>query len=464
MAGLFDTLSLGSRSLQTYRKAIDTAGHNLANVNTPGYTRQRLVVESVAVSGDNGSVGMGAEATRIVRLQNEFSQKQLQAEASLEGSLQVKDEALRQTLGALQETIDRTAEGGTSTSGISQKLGDFFNSLQNLSSNPASMPERTVALQKAQELAAKFNQVDQRLGDLERDLNTRISADVTKANTLLTQIADLNKRIAGEEAAGAGFANDLRDSRQTKIEDLAKIMRFDAIELDNGTLNVVAGGQTLVDGISVTGTLETFDAGEAGLQVRVAGQPGALPLSGGSIEGAIAVRDGQLAQTRAELNNLAALIISEVNAVHQAGFGLNGGTGEALFTGDNASNIAVNKTLLNNPALFQASDVDGEAGNNATLLALIGLERKAHAAFGGLTFAGRHTQTVTRLAQDVATARVDLQDQQTVTRFVRAQRDSVSAVSLDEEMANLVMFQKAFQASAKLISMTDEMLATIIQM
>jgi flagellar hook-associated protein 1 FlgK len=464
MAGLFDTLALGSRSLQTYRKAIDTAGHNLANVNTPGYTRQRLVVESISGVGDTGAAGGGAEATRIVGLRNEFAQKQLRIEASMEGSLEVRDEALRQTLTALQETIDRTSEGGTSTNGISQRLNEFFGAVQSLSTNPSSIPDRQVFLQKAQDLAAKFNLVDQRLAGLGDDLNTRLNSEVARANDLMTQIAGLNQRITGEEAGYAGSANDLRDTRQAKIEELARIIKLDAVEQANGSVNIVADGQVLVDGITIPGALETFDPGNANPLVRISGQAAPLAIGSGAIEGILAVRDGELARVRDEVNGLATLFISEVNAVHETGFGLDGTTGAPFFNGTNASDIAVNRDLLANSSLLQASDVVGDVGNNAKILALTQLETKAHPSLGGQSFIGKHIQTVATLAQELVTARTNLEDQQSMTRFVQSQRDSVSAVSLDEEMANLVMFQKAFQASAKLISMTDEMLTTIIGM
>jgi flagellar hook-associated protein 1 len=464
MAGLFDTLALGSRSLQTYRKAIDTTGHNLANVNTPGYTRQRLVVESVTNDSDIGAAGSGAEATRIVGLRNEFAQKQLQVESSLEGSLEIKDEALRQALTALQENIDRTSEGGTSTNGISQDLTDFFASVQNLSLTPGSDTDRAALLQKAVDLAAKFNDTDRRLGDLEKSLNERVTGEVANANTLLGQIAELNQKIAIEENGSDSIANDLRDTRQSRIEDLARIVKLEAVEQANGTTNIIVGGQTLVDGIEVAGTLETFSSADSKLLVRVSDQEAPLNLGAGILEGAISARDGQLDRVRGEINDLAATIITEVNAVHSTGFGKEGTTGAAFFTGTNASDIGVNRELVRKPSLLQASSVADAEGNNTKILALVDLEKASHAALGGKTFFDKYAQTVSTLGHEVASARTDLEDQQAMTRLVKGQRDSVSAVSVDEEMANMVMFQKAFQASAKLISMTDEMLATIIGM
>ena len=463
MAGLFDTLNLGSRSLSTYRKAIDVTGHNLANVNTEGYTRQRLQIGTTTTDGGPfGPLGNGSDAVQITRLYSRATEKQLQTEASIHGSLDAKHDALEQALVFLQESIDRNGANGTTTKGLSQGLSDFFTAAQNVATNPGSIEQRQVFLQKAKELATKFNTTDSRLETLQAGINDRISSEVTEANSLLQEIAKLNEAIVGEEALSTGFANDLRDTRQLKMEELAKLVKFDAAEQENGAINISVAGNLLVDGREVADSLETFDAGGGNLQVRVAGQAAAAALTGGSIYGSIAVRDGELANIRSQVDLLASTFISEVNAVHRTGFGLEGTTGADFFTGTNAGDIAVNAGLT--ASSFQASGVAGQAGNNTIAKAIASLSDSKHAALNGLSFSGKQAQTIASLGQDVASAKSELADQQTISQFVRDQRDSVSGVSIDEEMTNLIMFQNAFQASAKLISMTDEMLATIIEM
>ena len=470
MAGLFDTLALGSRSLTTYRKAIDTTGHNLSNVHTPGYTRQRLEIESTTVDGGTqGAIGTGSDSVRVMRLQNEFAERQIQVEVSVEGSLSTRQETLEQALTSLQETINRSGANGTSTNGISQGLSEFFNAAQGLTTDPDSIPDRQVLLQKAQELATKFNTVDGRLASLTGAVNEQIQSEVEKVNSLATEISSLNRAIVSEEALSDGYANDLRDSRQAKMEELSKLVKIETTEQADGSMNISVAGNLLVDGRDVVNTLETFtpagfDPADGHLMVRVTGQADALALTGGSIEGAISVREGQLTTLRTEINTLAETLISEVNLAHSTGFGLTGTTGANFFTGTNASDIAVNAALLREPALLQASAASGEAGDNTIARAIAELENKAHAALDGQTFSGKQAQTVAWLGQEVSNARAELQDQATISQFIRQQRDSVSGVSVDEEMTNLVMFQKAFQASAKLISMTDEMLATLIEM
>lgn len=464
MAGLFDTLGIGTSSLSAYRKAIDTTGHNLANVNTEGYTRQRLVIAATTTDSDIGTVGSGSEAVRVQRLQNTFIDSQIQVENSVQGSLEARQEALQQSLNSLNETLDRNGSVSASTGGISQGLSDFFASLQSVSTTPAGIPQRQNLLQKAQALAQQFNSTDTRLAQVNDGLNDRIDADVNSVNSLLTQIASLNKKISASESFGDSEANDLRDSRQQKIVELSKLVKVDTAQNESGGVNLTVGGKLLVDGANVVASLETYDTGNGNLLVRSSDDGTPLNITGGSIGGAISVRDNELTNLRGQINLLAATFISELNQAHAAGFGLDGSTGLNLFTGVNAGDIKVNPDLLANPERFAASSVAGEAGNNANLLKMIQLGSATNASLNGLSFANRQAQIVTGLGQDLATANRDVSDQQTIQKFLSTQRDSVSGVSIDEEMANLLLFQKAFQASAKLISMTDEMLNTIIQM
>ena len=464
MAGLFDTLHLGSRSLTTYRQAIDTTGHNLANVHTPGFTRQRVEIESVANPTDPlGEAGAGSEAVRIIRLHNTFLDRQALMEGSVEGELQQREDLLRQGLASLNETVSQSS-GGTGAASLSEGLGDFFNALQSASTNPASIAERQVLLQKAQALATRFNQVDGRLENLEGMINESVHTGVAQVNSLLTDVARLNEQILVQEGTTGASANSLRDARQGKLEELAKLVRIEAPEQPSGAVNVLIGGQLMVEAQTVSATLEAYDPGDGRLLIGVAGEGTSLALGSGLLQGAIQVRDGELATLRGNVNELAGLLISEVNAAHAQGFSLTGSTGANFFTGSDASDIQVNIDLLGNPALVQGSGVAGAAGDNQVFLAMAQLNGKAHGTLGGVTFLQKHLQTVAWMGQEVSNNSAALQDQKVVQDFLSRQRNAISGVSIDEEMSNLVMFQKAFQASAKLISMTDEMLATIIAM
>ncbi len=474
MLGLFGILNLGTRSLSAQRQGVEVAGQNLANVNNPAYARQRVqLATSVTTIGESGPQGSGVDAVAIVHMRSAILDNQIQAEGSVRGSLESQQLALQYAQASLGAQIDRLAsgaEGAAAASGVGgghsvgAGLSDLFAAFQSLSSNPTSMAERQTLLMKASTLASQFNQIDQRLGNLRLSLNDSINADVGAANGILSTIAELNRNISQIEAMSSGQANDLRDARQQQIELLSKYVKVDVTNGANNMLNISVDGTALVTDISVTDTLDSYDAGAGQVLVRAATGGNTLDVTGGSIHGTIEARDVAVATLQSGINDLASLLITEVNAAHTAGFGLGGTTGENFFNGTTAADIAVNSTLLNDPSLLQAAGVTGAPGDNQVALSLAQLADKKHASLNGQSFAQGYGQAVAGLGQALSSVNTQLSDQQAVENMLLRQRDSLGGVSLDEEMADLTKFQKAFAASARLITTVDEMLDTLVNM
>ena len=467
-------MNLGAQSLQVQRQGVEVSGHNLANVNNPAYARQRLRIQtSLPIPTPWGPQGTGAQVTGIQQLRSAIVDGQIQAETSVRGFLDAKQAALQYGQAILGQTIDRQATGpeGSAASlgvggqhGLAESLGDLFSSFQSLSTNPTSLTERQAVLMKAQDLAMQLNQIDTRLGNLNTSLDSSLQTDVSQANELLSQIADYNKQIFASENGAPGSANDLRDLRQQRIEELSRLVNAQATEQPNGAIDVSISGTTMVSGLQVLDTLETYDAGGGQMLVRTATGGAALTLTGGSLQGTIDARDGALKTLRADVNSLASLVITEVNTLHSAGFSLTGSTGAIFFTGTNAADIAVNGTLLNDPALLQAGGVGGAVGDNQVALALAQLANKQNPGLSNRTFSQNYAQTVASLGQSLASVTTEISDQTVVEKMLQRQRDSVSGVSLDEEMTDMIKFQKGFEASAHLITTIDEMLQTVLSM
>ena len=471
MSGLFGTLSLGARSLATQQKGVEIAGHNLANVNNTAYARQRLIIQtSLTIPSSVGIQGTGAEAVAIQQVRNSILDRQIQSEKSITGYWQAQQIALQYGDANLGQEIDTQTDGTSSASsaanlsgGLAGDLTDLFNSFQSVSLDPSSASERKALLAKAEALATRLNEMDARFANLRDWLNASIQDDVSSANELLQNIADFNANISRAEASGYE-ANDLRDLRLQKIEELSKLASVTVAEQSNGTVNVALDGTLLVSGVEVAETLEAYDAGGGRYLVRAETAGTALTLTGGSIQGTIEARDGALAALRGDLNTLAATLITQVNTIHSTGFSLTGTTGAAFFTGTGAGDIALNATLSGNPALFQAAGVANAAGDNQVVLALAQLANTSIAALGGRTFSQAYARTVSDFGNALASVNDEVSDQETVEQMLQKQRSSVSGVSLDEEMVDLVKFQKAFSTSARLISMVDEMLTEIVNM
>ncbi len=471
MLGLFGTLGLATRSLQAQQQGIETSGHNLANVNNPAYARQRVLIRTNnALPTPLGPVGTGAQVTQIQQIRDTLLDQRITTESSVNGYWAAQQKALQYAQAELGQSIDRQASGAEGAaaagvqSGLAEGLQDLFDAFQSVATNPTSIADRQVLLQKAQTLANRFQTTDQRLGDLHDLLNQQVQDHVGTANELLASIAALNDDILNAEVGGSGVANDLRDLRQQKIETLAQLVRVDATEDTSGAVNLSINGTAMVTGKTVNDTLQAYDPGTGALLIRTTTGGVALPLTSGAIQGSIDARDGALADLRSNLNAEAAQLITAVNTLHGAGFSLTGSSGAPFFAGSTAATMAVNPTLLANPSLVQAAGVSGAVGDNQTALALAQLADTRIAALGNQTLQQSYSQTVAALGESLATANEQVSDQEAVSAMLSQQRASVSGVSLDEEMTDLVKFQKAYVASAKLITTVDEMLDVILSM
>lgn len=471
MLGLFGTLGMGTRSLQAQQRGIETAGHNLANVNNPAYARQRVLLRtSNALPTPIGPIGTGAQVTQVQQIRDALLDQRIATESSVSGYWLAQQKALQYAQASLGQGIDRQASGAEGTAattgaqrGLAEGLQDLFNAFQSVATSPTSIADRQVLLQKAELIASKFNLTDQRLGELRDQLNAQLQDDVTAANGLLSSLAALNDDILNAEVGG-GAANDLRDLRQQKLEALAQLVKVDAVEDSSGSVNISINGTALVTGKTVNDTLEAYDPGTGGLLVRTTTGATALTLTGGAMQGTIDARDGALADLRNDLNTVAAQLITEVNALHTPGYSLTGSTGAAFFTGSSAATMAVNPALTASPALVQAAGISGAVGDNQVALALAQLADKRLAALGNQTFQQDYAQAVSSLGQSLASANEQVSDQEAVAKMLAQQRASVSGVSLDEEMTDLVKFQKAFAASAKLITTVDDLLEAVVNL
>lgn len=471
---LFGALSLANRSLQTQRNGTEVAGHNLANVNTKGYSRQRVAIETaLAVPSEMGPQGTGADAVGIYQLRDALVDRQIVNETSVRGAYESRQRALQFGQAALGQQIDRQATGAEGAAaangvggqhGIAEDMSSLFSAMQSLSTSPTSVSERQVLVIKAQSLATQFNQVSGRLDSLRTSLNESLASDVDQANIALADIAKLNEQIIAAELGTTGKANDLRDIRQKRIEDLATLVRVETTANSNGSVDIAIDGVTLVTGPNVDDTLEAYDAGGGQFLVRTLTGGTALNITSGSMQGTIDARDTELLSLQTDLDTLAGTLISEVNTVHSAGFGLSGTTGENFFTGTDASDIAMNGTLAGDPSMIQASGVSGAVGDNSVIVQMAQLADKQHGALTGQTFLESYGQTVVALGQALNGTNTQLANQQIVESMLLRQRDAVSGVSLDEEMTDLIKFQRGFEASAKLITTIDEMLEIVMNL
>jgi flagellar hook-associated protein 1 FlgK len=462
MSNIYGLLTIGQSALMTQQKAIDITGNNIANVNTPGYSRQRLTIkQNSPVRIDNLTMSTGVTAdVGIQRFYDQFLGAQLNGENENLGRWEAQKQALEKA-----ELMFDDAE----SNGLSNAMSEFWNSWQDLSNNPSGVAERTSLVSAGQYLASTFNQTYNNLQDLQQDIDTHVTNIVGDVNDMVDRIAELNRKVVQVEVTGHN-ANDFRDERDQLVFDLSKLIDIQSFEDGDGNINVMVGnGKPLVDG-TATWDLSTADSG--GVQnvfwessdsttVDITGQ-----LNSGELKGWIYARDDAIEGYLSQLDTLAATIIGQVNPLHAAGTTLDSviTTNVNFFSGSGATDIAVNSAIEANTDLIAAAGSgEGLPGGNSTAVAIANLQSAATMT-GSSTFGAYYDALVGEIGADVQGANFNQAHQTTMVDNLSQYRQEVSGVSLDEEMVNLIQFQQAYNAAAKLITTADEMVDTLMGM
>lgn len=469
---LFGVLNMAAGSMSVEQEATAVSGQNLANVNNPNYSEQTLEVEAATpLQTTIGQEGTGVQSTGITQVWDSLLNSQITAEDSVTGSLNSQQGALQQAEAYLNEELSGSTSSSSATSspdGLTADLSSFFDALQSLTTNPSSIPDRQAVIQSAQQVAQQFNSVSTGLATVTSDLNTSVQNGVTSANQYLTQIASLNQQIMNAQNDG-GSANDLVDQREQAIENLAGYANITTSAQPDGAVNISIGGVTMVSGGTQTDNLATYTDGNGNLQVEAQNAGVALTLSGGSIEGSITARDGTVAALGSSLDTLASQLSSQVNSIYSAGYDLNGDTGQNFFTSTDGSaidagNISVNSSLLDDPSSFQAAATAGDPGDNTVALALANLATQPVSGLNNQTISASYAQTVGTFGSSLQSVNEQLANSTSVSQMLTSQRESETGVDTDTEMTNLMQFQKAYEASAELVSVVNDMLSAVVNM
>jgi flagellar hook-associated protein 1 len=460
MANVYGLLTIAQSALMSQQKAIDITGNNIANVNTPGYSRQRLnLVQNSPVRVNDTTMSTGVKAEqRIQRFYDQFLGAQLNIENEELGRWEAQKNALEKTEVMFDEI---------SGYGLSAAMSDYWDAWQDVSNNPSGHVERVSLINAGQFLSSTFTQLRAGLTELQRDIDNRVDVNVAQVNQIASQIADLNLKISQVEVTGHN-ANDYRDQRDMLAFNLSKLIDIDSFEDGEGALVVmVGGGRPLVEKGS-TWTLSAAD--EAGVQnVFWRDSAGGLTnitdrIEGGELKGWIESRDSVITTYIDRLDDLAATIIARVNALHSAGRGLVDDSANTFFTGTNAANIAVNSVVANNPSMIAAASTTNLPGDNSTAIQIANLQSGLTMSSGNATFDSFYSSLVGTVGNDTQSAILNYEHQSSMIRHLEQRRQEASGVSLDEEMVNLIKFQHAYNAAAKLITTTDELLQTLLNM
>lgn len=462
MPGTFFGLEIARRGVNVHRTAIDITGQNIANANTTGYSRQQAVIEAsepwtlpdVATSMQPGQLGTGVQAEQVRRIRDYYLDVQYRQSSSNEGYWQEKLDNAQQIESVFPEPDGR---------GIQASLLDFFNNWQDLNNDPQDSGVKAAVKESGDELAATMRQTYSQLVSIGEGISGAISEQVGQVNDLLTQVADVSNTIIFTIKNGAQ-PNDLLDQRDNLLEQLSSLAHINVDTQDNGmiTVNFMDSAATVLkdDGTGkvIASKLALLTGAGAGADenhlsvdgVDVINMTGLADYYTGAPEGAakgslLGNESSRLENKNLleQLDNLAVAVIDNINDK----------SGLTFFTGAGADDIVLGDIIKNNS--------DNIIGENA--LAVAQLQNTSLSI--GTTTATIETYyqgIVARVGADVEKASDMLDNQQAISQQVDSLRQSVSGVSLDEELTLVMQYQYGYQASARMISMQDELLDYLI--
>jgi len=425
------------RGLLAQQRSLDTTSHNVSNANTVGYTRQVVDLQATDPINDlpPGQLGTGVSVLAYQRARDEFLDVQLRAQTMLQGYYSARQDGLEQVELTLSEPSDN---------GISSLLSKFWSSWQDVSNSPESLTIRQTLLQSGGELASGLQSLRLQLTRINQQTQTNIGMTIDDLNAAVGAVATLDQKIMNDVVSGQAPSNDLLDRRDVLLDKLGALVNLTATKQANGSMTLQVGTFTLLSNGSQTTVTAVSDFGANLTSGKLAGLvsfDATVGGAGGYIE---------------RLDAIASSLISAVNATQTSGYTLSGAAAtELFFTGADASDIAVNANLLANRTLIGASNAAGQPGNgqNAFLIA---------ALRGGAGIDGAYSSLVTGIGGDSADARRNAGNAGVLVEALSNRRDSISGVSLDEEMVNLTRFQRGYQASARALSTMDEMIDVLI--
>ncbi|BCO08513.1 flagellar hook-associated protein 1 [Desulfolithobacter dissulfuricans] len=468
MGGLLTALNAGKTSLSANQKSIEIVGNNIANVNTPGYSRQRAELTQIpAVNWGDFFIGQGVTVTDVQRDYDVFINRQLQ-----EKNIDYGEELGKSNSLAELERIFSISEDN-----LASEIDRFFDAWQQLAANPSGLVERDTVIQRGQLLGDAFKNTYDELENVRQNINTSVLSKVDTINEQLQQIAELNDRIRQVETSGQ-TANAARDQRDLLIQDLSQTLGVQTYTDSQGMLAVqLPGGLPLVQGGQAMQLEAVMNGSDVNLQVNIAGSTQDIGLDqlGGEMKGLFYMRDEFIAGLRDDLDTLATEIANSVNQVHQSGTGLDGSTGLNFFL-DPATlssiehpsrNLTVVLTDANQLAAGGPTDPPGTPaapGDNTNALAMAALEREGLAGLNGDTYDAYFSKMVSSVGIEASRNDLALGGAEDALVQLQNLRDGYSGVSLDEEMIDLVQYQRGFESSAKFLSTIDEMMDSLLQL
>ena len=445
------SLNIASSALGTYQKAMDVTSNNIANSSNSDYTRQTVNLSSSTSTFAEGIFwGSGVQVDSVTRIKDQFVEKQLISYNAQYASYNEQYELLSEIEQYFSEPTDL---------GLSSLMDDFFSAWSELAVSPNSSSLRNQVIYSAQNVVNQLASLNDNLNTVKNDIVNDFESNVDTVNNLLSDIQELNQKIFASKSVG-GEPNELLDQRDALIMELSELTDINVTYDDYEVATVSIGGVLAADKVSSVKFEATQDL-EGNLSLVTADGGAKVTLTGGKLYAQYDVYSNTIPEYEAQLQSVVDAMVAEVNSVHSSGYSLDGTTGTDFFVVNADGSIEVNEDIINDPNLIAAS-LDGTEGNGDIANSI------AEIANGKIvdnqTLAEAYSSLISDLANDVETAQERTDSTSLIIEQLQEEKSSYSGVSIDEEMVNIITYQSAYQAAAKVVSIVDEMLDTLINM
>ncbi len=495
MGSTFSSYDIAVSGMYTSQRGLYVTGHNISNVNTPGFSRQQAIIaESTPMNTTKGQVGLGADIQEIRQIRDQFLDVMYRNESESLGYWEAKSK----TIADIESIL-----GEPSSDGIQKSMDEFFQSWQEVSKDPSSLTVRAMVRQRGISLVDTINHIGNQLDKLQEDINTEIRLKIDDINQIAEQISTLNVQIMKSEVADDS-ANDYRDERNLLLDELSKIVNIDTLERNNGMVYVSIGGIYLVNGEESSAMKADYNQPNSLFLTAKWEQTNTfVQLTSGSLQGLIEARgdvagykgseeNGSpdetadvnidsgnynfepsgskniISELRKGLNMMVSLLTRKINEIHRDGIGIDGTTGTDFFTRLDDTvpfemgNIEVNPELDDLDKLAVSST--GEQGDNTIAERIVAFRHEDFFTTKGLTVGvdDFYSSIISWVGTTGQEAQRIAENKNKLAEQIQNNKESISGVSMDEEMSNMMKYQHAYNASAKVINVIDSMIDTIV--
>lgn len=490
MRTTFSGIAVALRALQAQQVSLDVTGHNVANANNPNYSRQTAIHSAgkpyptpmLGYTPSNGQLGTGVQISQINRMRDSFVDLRLRQQLHSSRYWDTLSDGLSQVELFFNEP---------SENGIHHALDLFWDSLQDLSREPEIAAVREVVVQRANVLVESIKNTRTQLQSLRDNINESIPLKVNEINSLAARLADLNVQI-GKISATGSMPNDLLDSRDALLEELSHLVDIEVVQDHSHMVGVTIGGASLVHRGTSYSLMTGYEADVEGNytknQILWAATGSKVEIRSGQVGGMLQLRDQEIQKSLNDLDDWTRSFAKVFNAIHNSGFDLYGNVDkdgnpvaeldffvipdDDVYPHLTAANIKVNGAIQEDVSLIRASSKPGHDGNGDTALELARLRYERVIDLGDVpsqgvvdskvTIADYFTSIIASLGVKTQEALKMSENQETLVGHLESLKDSVAGVSLDEEMANMIRYQHAYNAAARMMTTVDEMLDVVI--